>query len=122
MNSIISRYGTFLAIPPVLLIIGLIACNFNVTTKAEITLIQSDAETITAYLPAGVAAPDTLRIDVPGHAAQAYPVTAARPEESYVRLTCRGRLPGADTLLKSYIITGRRPIYRILLHQNLRSR
>lgn len=116
MNRFISKYGTFAVIPPVMLILAIVAFNFKVTTKAEVTLLQTAPNRITAYLPSpSEAVPDTLRVESPDFGTLGYPVLSSTPERSCTRLTCRGTLPPGNTLLKAYIITGHKPIYRILL-------
>ncbi|MCM1140324.1 MAG: hypothetical protein NC453_17285 [Muribaculum sp.] len=115
MNNFISKYGTFLVIPPVLLIIAIVAFSFSVTTKAEVILVQSAPNQITAYISPSESTPGTLHIDSPDFGHLNYPILLSIPEQSYTRLTCKGNLPPNNTLLKAYIITGHKPIYRILI-------
>ncbi len=115
MNDFISRYGTFAVIPPVLLIIAIVAFRFNVTTKTEVTLVQSAPSLVTAYIVPSEPLPDTLHVESPDFGILEYPIICSEPEQAYLRLTCRGNLPPGNTLLRAYTISGHKPIYSILL-------
>lgn len=113
-GGIVSRYGTFLVIPPVVGLILLVALTFKVTTRTEITLVQTAPGQIAAYMPAAPAT-DTLRAEAPETGALAFVIERVEAEASGVRVSCRGSLPGGDTLLKAYIPGAPRPIASILL-------
>lgn len=117
MNSLISKYGTLLIIPPILIIIALVACRFHVTTKAEVTLVQTAPTEITAYVPHGVALGDSLHIDSQEYGPMTLPITKIANEPTNQRVTCRGQLPTDDTLLSAAITTATKPLYLVLLHQ-----
>lgn len=114
-GGIVSRYGTFLVIPPVVGLILLVALTFKVTTRTEITLVQTAPGRIAAYMPAAPAASDTLRAEAPETGALAFVIERVEAEANGVRVSCRGSLPGGDTLLKAYIPGAPRPIASILL-------
>ena len=118
MNKVISKYGTFIVIPPVLAIVAIIALRFNITTKADVTLLQTGADEIAVYLPADIADGDTLRIDTPEAGTLTLPVISVKQEPSAQRAVCSGSLPTSDTLMRATITTGCKPLYSILLHQN----
>lgn len=115
MNDFMSRYGTFAVIPPVLLIIAIVAFRFNVTTKTEVTLVQSAPGQVTAYVAPSESLPDTLHVESPDFGILEFPIVLSDSEQAYVKLTCRGNLPQGNTLLRAYIVSGRKPIYRMLL-------
>lgn len=117
MNKIISRYGTFLIIPPVLIIIAFVAFKFNVTTKAEVILIQHTPTEIIAYIPNNVAVSDTLHVDSPEYGSLTLPIAYISKEPSNQRVVCTGNLPADDTILHAYIITETQPLYQVLLHR-----
>lgn len=117
MNRIISKYGTFLIVPPLLLIIAWVALRFDVATKADVTLIQSAPGQVTAYLPKDLTVTDTLRIDSPDFGPILLEVTNVAQEPAAQRATCRGTLPGPNTLLRATTPTGSHPIYTLLLHR-----
>lgn len=113
-SGIVSRYGTFLVIPPVVGLIMLVALTFRVTTRTEITLVQTAPGRIAAYMPSAPDA-DTLRAEAPETGALAFAIDGVEAEASAVRVKCRGTLPGGNTLLKAYIPSQPRPIAAILL-------
>lgn len=112
-SGIVSRYGTFLVIPPVVGLILLIALTFKVTTRIEITLVQTAPGRIAAYMPSALST-DTLRAEAPETGALAFAIEGVETEASAVRVNCRGTLPGGNTLLKVYIPSQPRPIAAIL--------
>jgi len=115
MTNLISKYGTFLVIPPVLFLIGVIAFNFKVTTKAEVILVQSAPNHITAFISSGEQVPEVLRLETPESGPLEYTVIASVREKSHNRLSCQGNLPSGDSLLKAYVVMGHKPIFRVLL-------
>lgn len=117
MNKIISRYGTFLIIPPVLIIIAFVAFKFNVTTKAEVILIQHTPTEVIAYIPNNIAVSDTLHVDSPEYGTLTLPVAYISKEPSNQLVIIHGHLPADDTILHAYIITATKPLYQVLLHQ-----
>ncbi len=114
MTNLISKYGTFLVIPPVLFLVGVIAFNFKVTTKAEVVLVQSAPNHITAFIPTSEPVPEVLRLETPEFGLLEYAVMASGRERSHTRLSCQGSLPASDSLLKAYMVTGHKPIFRVL--------
>lgn len=117
MNKIISRFGTFLIIPPVLIVIAFVAFKFNVTTKVEVILIQHTPTEIIAYIPNNVAVSDTLHVDSPEYGPITLPIESIFQEPSNQRAICQGHLLTDDTLLHAYIITATKPLYMVLLHR-----
>lgn len=117
MNTIISKYGTLLIIPPILIIIAVVAFRFNVTTKAEITLVKTAPSEITAYVPHSVTLGDSLHIDSQEYGPITLAITQIANEPTNQRVTCRGQLPGDDTLLHATITTDTKPLYQVLLHR-----
>ncbi len=115
MNNIISKYGTFLIVPPLLAVIAFIALRFNVTTKADVTIIQTAQDEIVVYLPLEYQVGDTLRLESPefGHLLLAVDSIALEPTAQ--RAACRGQLPTNNTLQRATISTGSRPLYSLLL-------
>ena len=115
MTNLISKYGTFLVIPPILFLIGVIAFNFKVTTKTEVILVQSTPNNITAFIPSGEQIPEELCLETQEFGPLEYTVVASAREKSHNRLSCQGNLPAGDSLLKAYMVTGHKPIFRVLL-------
>lgn len=115
MNNFISRYGTFLAIPPVMFIIAIIAFSFNVNIKEEVTLVQIEPDLINVYLSSDSQIPETLKIVSPETGQLDLPVLSFVKESSIIKVTCKGNLNSAETLIHGYINTGSYPIYKILL-------
>ena len=114
MNSFFSRYGTFLAIPPLLVMVIIIAINFHVSTQTAVTLVRIDENTVVAYLPKEAEVPSTLVITSPELGEIALEVSSGCNESSEQRVTCRGALPTTDTHITGYIKSEPIPIYRVL--------
>lgn len=117
MNNIISRYGTFLVIPP--LVIGLVVMliNFKVSLRTEMTLFQYDPDHIIVYMADDVNVSDTLTIDSPETGIMNLPVIATVKEGSNKRITCSGNLDLAYSMVRIYVETDKIPLYRALLNR-----
>ena len=116
MNNLISKYGTFIIITPLLAIIACIALRFNVTIRGDVTLVQTAPGEITAYLPPDAPLSDTLRVETTDFGTLTLPLITCCREPAAQKATCRGTLPADDTLLRASITTGTKPLYSILIH------
>ncbi len=114
MIRFISRYGTFLIIPPVLAIIIIVAVKFHVDVRQEVTLVQTSATTVVAYMPPEAVPGDTLQVSSPEYGQLSFAVDSVSREASALRVSCRGSLPAADTHVTAYLICASQPIYRVI--------
>lgn len=118
MNGIISKYGTFFVIPPVLAVIVVVAFTFKVTERREVMLVRSEPGIVCAYIPADLEVPDTVRVSAPETGELVLPVTGKVREGSYTKTLCKGNLSGKDSMVRAYAVTGKIPIARLLLKRN----
>ena len=117
MNKIISKYGTFIIIPPILAIIAIVALRFKVTTTAEVTAVQTAPDVIVVYAPLDIEVTDSIALQSAETGPLTLAVSSVSNEATLRRITCSGTLPPGNTLIRASIPTGDIPLYQVIINR-----
>lgn len=121
MNNIVSKYGTFMVIPLILIIVFIIGFNLKTTTRTTVHMVQHQNGMVDIFIPHSVdttgIVTDSVHLDNPQGGHISYPVVRRHEGATGTFITCRGHILGNEPYATATITTAELPLWKVIVSE-----